>query len=90
VGVGNFFDFPLFLIVDDDWQRRGLEVSGDWNISSCCGFQQRYVKYWMDLHAGGKVQFICFGAYLFEDGIGAYKLEVELIRGAGCLDVFPL
>jgi hypothetical protein len=71
-GVCNFFDFPLFLVVDDDWQRRGLEVSGDWNISSCCGFRQRYVKYWMDLYAGGKVQFICFGAYLFEDGIGAY------------------
>jgi hypothetical protein len=44
----------------------------------------------MDLYAGGKVQFICFGAYLFEDRIGAYKLEVELIRGVGCLDIFPL
>jgi hypothetical protein len=65
-------------------------VSRDWTISSCCGFQQRYVKYWIDLHTGGKVQFICFGAYLFEDGIGAYKLEVKLIRGAGCLEVFPL
>jgi hypothetical protein len=89
VGVGDFFDFLLFLIVDDDWQRRGLEVSGDWGISGCCGFQQQDVKYWMDFHTGGKVQFICLGAYLFEDGVGTYKLEVELIRGAGCLNIFP-
>jgi hypothetical protein len=79
VGVGDFFDFPLFLIVDDDWQRRGLEVSADWGISVCCGFQQRDVKYWMDFHTGGKVLFICLGVYLFEDGVEAYKLEVELI-----------
>jgi hypothetical protein len=44
VGVGDFFDFPLFLIVDDDWRRRGLEVSRDWGISGCCGFQQQDVK----------------------------------------------
>jgi hypothetical protein len=37
-GVSNFFDFLLFLIVDNDWQRRGLEVSRDWGILVCCWF----------------------------------------------------
>jgi hypothetical protein len=47
------------------------------------------VTYWIDFHTGGKVQFICLGVYLFEDRVGAYKLEVELIQGAGYLDIFP-
>jgi hypothetical protein len=40
VGIKDFFNFPLFLTVDDDRGRRRLDVSGDGKISCCCGFEE--------------------------------------------------
>jgi hypothetical protein len=40
VGIEDFFNFPLFLAVDDDGGRRRLDVSGDGRISCCCGFEE--------------------------------------------------
>jgi hypothetical protein len=39
-GIEDFFNFPLFLTVDDDGGRRRLDVSGDGRISYCCGFKE--------------------------------------------------
>ena len=85
-GVEDFLYFPLLLFLDD--YRRGwrLEVARD-RFSAGCGFEEADVEDWVDFDSGREIQLIGACAHFLEDGVWAYLLVVQLVRGPGCSDV---
>jgi hypothetical protein len=55
VRISDFFNFPLFFVIDDDRGSGRLKMSGDGGILIGCGFEERDVEHWVYSHAGGKV-----------------------------------
>jgi len=85
-GVQDFFYLPLLLFLDDNRRGWWLVVSGD-GFCTGCGFEEADVEDWVDFDSGREVQFICSGPDLFEDGVWAYLLVVQLVQGSDSSDV---
>jgi len=85
-GVQDFFYLPLLLFLDDNRRGWWLVVSGD-GFCTGCGFEEADVEDWVDFDSGREVQFICSWPDLFEDGVWAYLLVVQLVQGSDSSDV---
>ena len=85
-GVKDFLYFPLLLFLDN--YRRGwrLEVARD-RFGAGCGFEEADMEDWVDFDSGWEIQLIGACAHFLEDGVWAYLLVVQLVRGPGCSDV---
>jgi hypothetical protein len=85
-GIEDLFDFPLFFVIDDDWRRRRLRMSGDWFAVVFDWLEERDVEDRMDLDGGREVQFIGFGSDFFQDGVsGVITADSALARDFSAL-----
>jgi hypothetical protein len=77
VGVDNLLEFPLLLIVDNNWWWSWLDVSWDGFAVWFSSLQLGYVEDWVELDAGGKVQFISPGTNLLQYIIWSYQFVIQ-------------
>jgi hypothetical protein len=86
--VEDGFDLIFFFSFNHNGRWLFLFASRD----SVCrsGVKVRHVKYWVDTHGRRELKFVCEGTHFLKDFEGAQMSEVEFLRGAIGLDIFPI
>jgi hypothetical protein len=83
--VEDFFNFKLFVVIDDDRRRWILDTARD--VVRTDGFEERHVEHGMHSHRRGQLKTEGCLANLVLDGERTETLVVKLVAGASGLDV---
>jgi len=83
--VEDFFNFKLFVVIDDDRRRWILDTARD--VVRTNGFEERHVEHGMHSHRRGQLKTEGCLANLVLDGERTETLVVKLVTGASGLDV---
>jgi len=83
--VEDFFNFKLFVVIDDDRRRWILDTARD--VVRTDGLEERHVEHGMHSHRCGQLETEGCLANLVLDGERTETLVVKLVAGASGLDV---
>src|SRR4029079_10716926 len=83
--VEDFFNFKLFVVIDDDRRRWILDTARD--VVRTNGFEERHVEHGMHSHRRGQLKTEGCLANLVLDEERTETLVVKLVAGASGLDV---